>query len=92
MAGMKPTCASPAWADGLNSVLANSQEMASFSCRARGLRKTPSAWTKPESAPPEVSGQGSIASRMWQFVDRACYCPIVYNSLEAFKEELRFQR
>ena len=39
-----------------------------------------------------VRGQGSIASRMWQFVDRACYCPIVYNSLEAFKEELRFQR
>jgi Fe-S-cluster containining protein len=39
-----------------------------------------------------VRGQGSIASRMWQFVDRACYCPIVYNSLEAFKEELRFRR
>lgn len=39
-----------------------------------------------------VRGQGSIASRMWQFVDRACYCPIVYNSLEAFKEELRFKR
>jgi len=39
-----------------------------------------------------VRGQGSIASRMWQFVDRASYCPIVYNSLEAFKEELRFRR
>ena len=39
-----------------------------------------------------VRGQGSIASRMWQFVDRACYCPIVYNSLEAFKGELRFRR
>src|SRR5262249_28187543 len=39
-----------------------------------------------------VRGNGSIASRMWQFVDRACYCPIVYNSLEAFKDELRFQR
>jgi uncharacterized protein len=37
-------------------------------------------------------GQGSIVSRMWQFVDRACYCPIVYNSLEAFKDELRFQK
>lgn len=37
-------------------------------------------------------GQGSIASRMWQFVDRACYCPIVYNSLEAFKDKLRFKR
>jgi len=39
-----------------------------------------------------VRGAGSIASRMWQFVDRACYCPIVYNSMEAFKDELRFRR
>ncbi len=39
-----------------------------------------------------VRGNGSIASRMWQFIDRACYCPIVYNSLEAFKDELRFKR
>jgi len=39
-----------------------------------------------------VRGQGSIASRMWEFVDRACYCPIVYNSLEAFKDELGFKR
>ena len=35
---------------------------------------------------------GSIASRMWQMVDRACYCPIVYNSLQAFKVELGFKR
>ncbi|MGO9263141.1 MAG: YkgJ family cysteine cluster protein [Bryobacteraceae bacterium] len=42
--------------------------------------------------PHVVRGQGSIASRMWQFVDRACYCPIVYNSLEAFKQELGFRR
>jgi uncharacterized protein len=42
--------------------------------------------------PHVVRGEGSIASRMWQFVDRACYCPIVYNSLEAFKEQLRFRR
>jgi hypothetical protein len=42
--------------------------------------------------PHVVRGQGSIASRMWQFTDRACYCPIVYNSLEAFKEELRFTK
>ena len=42
--------------------------------------------------PHVVRGNGSIASRMWQFVDRACYCPIVYNSLEAFKVELRFKR
>jgi uncharacterized protein len=39
-----------------------------------------------------VRGQGSIASRMWQFTDRACYCPIVYNSLEAFKTELGFTK
>jgi Fe-S-cluster containining protein len=39
-----------------------------------------------------VRGQGSLASRMWQFIDRACYCPIVFNSLEAFKEELKFPR
>ena len=39
-----------------------------------------------------VRGQGSIASRMWQFIDRACYCPIVYNTLEAFKDELGFRR
>ncbi len=39
-----------------------------------------------------VRGNGSIASRMWQFIDRACYCPIVYNSLEAFKDETGFRR
>ena len=39
-----------------------------------------------------VRGNGSIASRMWQFVDRATYCPIVYNALEAFKQELGFKR
>jgi uncharacterized protein len=42
--------------------------------------------------PHMLRGQGSIASRMWQFVDRACYCPIVYNCLEAFKDHMRFQR
>ena len=42
--------------------------------------------------PHVVRGAGSIASRMWQFIDRACYCPIVYNSLEAFKQELGFRR
>jgi hypothetical protein len=42
--------------------------------------------------PHVVRGNGSIASRMWQFVDRACYCPIVYNSLEAFKQELGFRK
>jgi uncharacterized protein len=42
--------------------------------------------------PHMVRGQGSIASRMWQFIDRACYCPIVYNALEAFKVETKFRR
>jgi Fe-S-cluster containining protein len=42
--------------------------------------------------PHVVRGAGSIASRMWQFVDRATYCPIVYNALEAFKEELGFRK
>ncbi len=42
--------------------------------------------------PHVVRGNGSIASRMWQFVDRATYCPIVYNSLEAFKVQTGFTR
>jgi hypothetical protein len=37
-----------------------------------------------------VRGAGSLASRMWQFIDRACYCPIVFNSLEAFKDALKY--
>lgn len=41
--------------------------------------------------PHMVRGTGSIASRMWEFIDRATYCPIVYNSLEAFKSETRFR-
>jgi hypothetical protein len=50
---------------------------------------------RPESCqrfPHLVRGNGSIASRMWEMIDRACYCPIVYNSLEAFKQETGFQR
>jgi len=38
-----------------------------------------------------VRGNGSIASRMWTMVNRAGICPIVYNCLEAFKEQLRFR-
>ena len=45
-----------------------------------------------QNFPHVVRGAGSIASRMWQFIDRACYCPIVYNSLEAFKDEAKFRR
>jgi len=39
-----------------------------------------------------VRGNGSLASRMWAMIDRAGVCPIVYNSLEAFKDHLRFRR
>ena len=39
-----------------------------------------------------VRGEGPISTRMWQFVDRASYCPIVFNALEAFKEETKFRR
>ena len=35
-------------------------------------------------------GAGSFLSRMWVMPDRATYCPIVYNALEAFKEETGF--
>lgn len=45
-----------------------------------------------EDFPHVVRGNGSIVSRMWEFTDRACYCPIVYNSLEAFKAETGFTR
>jgi uncharacterized protein len=44
-----------------------------------------------ENFPHLVRGDGSLVSRMWDFKDRACYCPIVYNSLEAFKEEVKFR-
>lgn len=37
-----------------------------------------------------VRGAGSIPSRMWEMIDRASYCPIVYNALEEFKVETRF--
>jgi Fe-S-cluster containining protein len=39
-----------------------------------------------------VRGAGSLVHRMWQMIDRACYCPIVYNALELFKAEVRFRR
>jgi Fe-S-cluster containining protein len=41
--------------------------------------------------PHTVRGSGSIASRMWQFVDRASYCPIVYHTMEAWKVETKFR-
>lgn len=44
-----------------------------------------------ENFPHLIRGNGSIESRMWQFVDRATYCPIVYNWMEAVKEETGFR-
>jgi uncharacterized protein len=44
-----------------------------------------------ENFPHLVRGAGSITSRMWQFIDRATYCPIVYNSLEEFKQTTGFR-
>jgi Fe-S-cluster containining protein len=42
--------------------------------------------------PHTVRGDGSFVSRMWDFTDRACYCPIVYDTLEAIKAEVKFHR
>ncbi|MCC6587783.1 MAG: YkgJ family cysteine cluster protein [Bryobacterales bacterium] len=39
-----------------------------------------------------INGAGSLESRMWEMIDRACYCPIVYNALEAFKPEVGFKK
>jgi hypothetical protein len=36
-------------------------------------------------------GAGSLQSRFWEMPDRACYCPIVYNTLEAWKTDLGFR-
>ena len=36
-------------------------------------------------------GAGSLVSRLWEMPDRACYCPIVYNTLEAWKTEVGFR-
>ncbi len=35
-------------------------------------------------------GARSLESRMWAMPDRATYCPIVYNTLEAWKQETGF--
>ena len=45
-----------------------------------------------ETFPHLTHGAGSLVSRLWQMVDRACYCPIVYNTLEAWKDEVGFKR
>ncbi len=46
--------------------------------------------------PHHVRGDGSLVSRMWEMPDRAVYCPIAFNTfeafLEAFKDEVDFKR
>ena len=44
-----------------------------------------------ERFPHLLRGAGSLESRMWDFVDRAAYCPIVYNWLEAVKALTKFR-
>lgn len=34
------------------------------------------------------SSGGSLEAKMWDLVDRAVYCPIVYNTLELWKDEV----
>lgn len=43
-----------------------------------------------EDFPHLIRGAGSFLSRMWEMPDRATYCPIVYNALEAFKAKTGF--
>ena len=45
-----------------------------------------------EFFPHLVKGNGSLLSRMWHMPDRAVYCPIVFNSLEEFKQETGFKK
>ena len=45
-----------------------------------------------ELFPHLVKGNGSLLSRMWHMPDRAAYCPIVFNTLEAFKVESGFKK
>jgi Fe-S-cluster containining protein len=44
-----------------------------------------------ERFPHLLRGSGSIESRMWDMVDRATYCPIVFNWLEAVKKLTKFR-
>jgi Fe-S-cluster containining protein len=45
-----------------------------------------------ELFPHLAKGNGSFLSRLWHMPDRAVYCPIVFNSLEAFKAETGFKK
>ena len=44
-----------------------------------------------EKFPHLLKGSASITARMWQFVDRATYCPIVYNWMERAKGLTKFK-
>lgn len=45
-----------------------------------------------EDFPHLVRGPGSLMHRMWAMPERATYCPITYNTLEEWKDEVGFQR
>lgn len=45
-----------------------------------------------EQFPHLTKGNGSLLSRMWHMADRAVYCPIVFNTLEAWKPETGFKK
>ena len=44
-----------------------------------------------ERFPHLLRGAGSLESRMWDFVDRATYCPIVFNWFERVKALTKFR-
>ena len=44
-----------------------------------------------ERFPHLLRGSGSLESRMWDLVDRATYCPIVYNWMEKVKGLTKFR-
>jgi uncharacterized protein len=44
-----------------------------------------------ERFPHLLRGVGSLESRMWDFVDRATYCPIVFNWMEQVKGLTKFR-
>ena len=45
-----------------------------------------------EGFPHLLKGMGSIQHKMWAYVDRATYCPIVYNWMEQVKDLTNFKK
>ncbi len=45
-----------------------------------------------ENFPHTIRGHGSTESRMWQMIDRAVYCPIVFNTLDKWKDDAGFRK